>query len=61
MQGCSFNCKNCFNPDTHDFNGGSEFTDEVIEEVLNLCNKDYIKGLSILGGEPTISSAASIS
>ena len=52
LQGCSFNCKNCFNPDTHDFNGGSEFTDEVIEEVLNLCNKDYIKGLSILGGEP---------
>lgn len=52
LQGCSFNCKNCFNPDTHDFNGGLEFTDEVIEEVLDLCSKDYIKGLSILGGEP---------
>ena len=22
MQGCNFNCKNCFNPETHDFNGG---------------------------------------
>ena len=31
MQGCTFNCKNCFNPETHDFNGGHEFTDETID------------------------------
>ncbi len=52
MQGCSFNCKNCFNPETHDFNGGKEFTDETIAHILELCEKDYIVGLSILGGEP---------
>lgn len=52
MQGCTFNCKNCFNPETHDFNGGKEFTDDTINEVLNLCKGDHIKGLSILGGEP---------
>lgn len=52
MQGCTFKCKNCFNPETHDFNGGEEFTNEVIDKVLDLCNKDYIVGLSILGGEP---------
>lgn len=52
MQGCSFHCKNCFNPETHDFNGGKEFNDEVIEHILDLCDKDYIEGLSILGGEP---------
>jgi anaerobic ribonucleoside-triphosphate reductase activating protein len=52
LQGCTFNCKNCFNPETHDFKGGQEFTDETIEEVLNLCNKEFITGLSILGGEP---------
>ena len=52
MQGCVFNCKNCFNPETHDFNGGKEFSDKTIEMILNLCNKDYIVGLSILGGEP---------
>ena len=52
MQGCSFHCKNCFNPETWDFDGGKEFTDNTIDEVLNLCNKDHIKGLSILGGEP---------
>lgn len=52
LQGCSFNCKNCFNPETHDFNGGKELTDEVIKKLLDLCSKDYIQGLSILGGEP---------
>ena len=52
MQGCTFNCKNCFNPETHDFNGGKEFTDDTINEILNLCNNSYIAGLSILGGEP---------
>ena len=52
MQGCVFNCKNCFNPETHDFNGGNDFTDETIEKILDLCKNDYIVGLSILGGEP---------
>ena len=52
MQGCDFNCKNCFNQETHDFNGGKEFTDETIEMVLDLCKEDYVEGLSILGGEP---------
>lgn len=52
MQGCTFNCKNCFNPETHDFEGGTEFTDETIDKVLDLCSKEHIDGLSILGGEP---------
>ena len=52
MQGCTFNCKNCFNQETHDFNGGKEFTDETINRVLELCEKEHIEGLSILGGEP---------
>ncbi len=52
MQGCSFHCKNCFNPETWDFEGGKEFTDETIEKVIELCSKEHVKGLSILGGEP---------
>ena len=47
MQGCHFHCKNCFNKETWDFNGGKEFNDKVIEEVLDLCKESYIKGLSI--------------
>ena len=48
MQGCPFHCKNCFNPETWDFEGGKEFTQETIE----LSDKNEVKGLSILGGEP---------
>ncbi len=52
LQGCTFHCPDCFNPETHDFNGGQEFTPEVQEQLLQLCGADYVKGLSILGGEP---------
>ena len=52
FQGCNFHCKGCFNPETWDFNGGLEFNDDVIAEILELCKEDHITGLSILGGEP---------
>lgn len=52
MQGCTFNCKGCFNPETHDFNGGHEFNDDTINKIINLASPNHIKGLSILGGEP---------
>ena len=52
MQGCQFHCKNCFNPETWEFEGGKEFTEETIQKVLDLCQENEIKGLSILGGEP---------
>ena len=52
MQGCHFHCKNCFNEETWDFEGGQEFTDDTIDKVLELSKKDFVKGLSILGGEP---------
>ena len=52
LQGCEFHCKNCFNPETWNFDGGKEFTDEHIDEIMKLCGASYIKGLSILGGEP---------
>ncbi|NFL88673.1 anaerobic ribonucleoside-triphosphate reductase activating protein [Clostridium botulinum] len=49
-QGCNHNCKGCFNPDTHDFNGGEERSiDELIEDVL--CNP-MIKGITFSGGDP---------
>ena len=52
FQGCQFKCKNCFNPETWDFNKGEEFNDDTIDMILNLGEQEYIKGLSILGGEP---------
>ena len=35
-QGCPFHCKNCFNPETHDFNGGKEYTLEVRDKIISL-------------------------
>ena len=52
FQGCEFNCKNCFNTETHDFCAGKEFNDETIKKILQACDNDNIEGLSVLGGEP---------
>ena len=52
MQGCTFKCKGCFNPETHDFKGGHEFNDDTINKIITLASPNHIKGLSILGGEP---------
>ena len=51
VQGCRFACKNCFNPETWDFNGGKEWTNEVKEKFLELIDRPYIKRVSLLGGE----------
>lgn len=52
VSGCHFHCKGCHNPESWNFEAGQEFTDETLEQLMNYCNHDYIKGLSILGGEP---------
>lgn len=52
VQGCHLRCKNCFNPETWDFNGGKEWTEEVKNKFLELANRPFIKRVSILGGEP---------
>ncbi len=52
VQGCHFHCPNCFNPETWDFDGGKEWTEEVKNKFLELANRPYIKRISILGGEP---------
>lgn len=52
VSGCNHKCKNCFNSEAWDFNYGTLFTDETIEEILVALKPDYIKGLSLLGGEP---------
>ena len=52
VQGCRFACKNCFNPNTWDFNGGKEWRQDVKEKFLELIDRPYIKRVSIRGGEP---------
>lgn len=52
FQGCEFHCEGCFNPSTWDFNDGDEWNEDVQNKVLELCEKEYVHRLSILGGEP---------
>lgn len=52
VQGCHFHCKGCFNQNTWDFNGGKEWTPEIEKKFIELANKEYIKRISFLGGEP---------
>ena len=50
VSGCSHHCKGCFNEETWDFNYGKPFTEAEIEQILDYLKPDYIKGLSLLGG-----------
>lgn len=52
VSGCTHRCKNCFNPETWSFTYGQPFTEETEQQLLDLLAPDYIKGLSLLGGEP---------
>lgn len=52
VQGCPYHCRNCFNPETWDFNGGKEWTNEIEQSFLKSIDKSYIKRVSFLGGEP---------
>ena len=52
VSGCTHHCKECFNPETWDFDYGQPFGEAQIQEILGHLSKPYIHGLSILGGEP---------
>ncbi len=52
VSGCTHHCKGCFQPDTWDFNYGEEFTDEVMDKIVESLAPEYIEGLTLLGGEP---------
>lgn len=52
-QGCPFHCIGCHNPETWDFNGGKEFTEETINDIKQLLKANGInRNLCIMGGEP---------
>ena len=52
VSGCTHACPECFNPEAWDFDYGQPFTQREIDQVLQALEKPYIKGLSLLGGEP---------
>lgn len=52
VSGCTHRCKGCFNADTWDFSYGKPYTQETEDYIVNLLKSSYIKGFSLLGGEP---------
>ena len=52
VSGCRNHCKNCFNPETWDFNYGKPFTKEAEDEIIKAMEPDYIEGFTLLGGDP---------
>ena len=52
VSGCTHACPGCFNPEAWDFQYGRPFTRAEAEQVLQALARPYIKGFSLLGGEP---------
>jgi anaerobic ribonucleoside-triphosphate reductase activating protein len=52
VSGCTHHCEGCFNPEAWDFHYGQPYTAETEQEILDACDHPYIRGLSLLGGEP---------
>ena len=52
-QGCPHKCKGCHNPETWEFNGGKEFTQETLYEIYRALESNGIeRSFCIMGGEP---------
>lgn len=52
VSGCTNHCKGCFQPETWNFEYGEEFTAETEDRLLAMLAPAYIKGLTLLGGDP---------
>lgn len=52
VSGCTHHCKGCFNQEAWDFDFGEPFTQETIDYILEQLSPSFVKGLTLLGGEP---------
>ena len=52
VSGCTNRCEGCFQPQTWDFAYGKPYTEETETQLLRLLSPSYIRGLTLLGGEP---------
>lgn len=52
VSGCKHHCPGCFNEVAWDFDYGTPFTQETIDQILKMLSPSYIQGLTLLGGEP---------
>ncbi len=52
VSGCTHACPGCFNPEAWDFSYGHPFTQAEVDAIVAHMGKSYVRGLSLLGGEP---------
>ena len=52
VSGCEHACPGCFNPEAWQFFYGEPFDEAAEQRVLDALRPDYIRGLTLLGGEP---------
>ena len=52
VSGCTNHCKNCFQPETWNFDYGKPYTKETEDEIIEALKPSHIAGLTLLGGEP---------
>ena len=52
VSGCTHRCPGCFNEVAWDFDYGQPFTQETIDSIIQMLRPAYIRGLTLLGGEP---------
>ena len=52
VSGCRNRCEGCFQPQTWAFDYGQPYTAETEDSILEMLRPAYIRGLTLLGGEP---------
>ena len=52
VSGCTHRCPGCFNSEAWDFDFGQPFDQAVIDRILEDLSPSFVKGLTLLGGEP---------
>lgn len=52
VSGCDIHCAGCFNQVAWDYQYGKLYTDNTEEKIMSYIHKDWVAGLSILGGDP---------
>ena len=53
IQGCPHHCAHCHNPETWSFDGGKEFTQQVMSDILaSLKDNGIDRNFCVMGGEP---------
>ena len=52
VSGCEHACPGCYNKSTWSPASGEIFTEDHLQHIITLLSPDYVRGLSLTGGDP---------